>query len=90
MQVAHAQDHVTHAFLGAKESRAVGISDDPAFFQILSSTLYKDQKLAVVRETLCNAWDAHIEAGKTDLPIEITIDDEELRIRDYATASLTS
>ena len=83
MQVAHAQDHVTHAFLGAKESRAVGISDDPAFFQILSSTLYKNQKLAVVRETLCNAWDAHIEAGKTDTPIQITITDEEMIIRDF-------
>ncbi len=83
MQVAHAQDHITHAFLGAKQSRAVGISDDPAFFQILSSTLYKDQKLAVVRETLCNAWDAHIEAGKIDTPIEITIDEEEMVIRDF-------
>lgn len=83
MQVAHAQDHVTHAFLGAKQSRAVGISDDPAFFQILSSTLYQNQKLAVVRETLCNAWDAHIEAGKIDTPIEITIDEEEMFIRDF-------
>ena len=82
MQVSHAQDHVTHAFLGAKESRAVGISDDPAFFQILSSTLYQNQKLAVIRETLCNAWDAHIEAGKTDVPIEITLDDDALVIRD--------
>lgn len=84
MRVSNPNETVTHAILGGQEARQFGISDDPAFFQILSSTLYTDQPLAVVRETLCNAWDAHIEAGKTDVPIQISIDgDSNLVIRDF-------
>lgn len=84
MQVSSPDDTVTHAILGGGEARQFGISDDPAFFQILSSTLYTNQPLAVVRETLCNAWDEHIGMGKTDVPIEISFDeDNNLIIRDF-------
>ena len=83
MQVNQVTDHVTHAVIGGKKSAGFSISDSAEFFQILSSTLYTNQKLAVVREVLCNAWDAHIEAGCTDRPIEITLDDNSLIVRDY-------
>lgn len=45
--------------------------------------MYSDQILAVVREVLCNAWDAHIAAGITDKPVEVTLTKEELTVKDY-------
>lgn len=83
MLVAHANDHITHAVIGGKKSIDFGISDDPAFFQILSSALYKDPMLAMVRETICNAWDAHIDSGRTNQPIIVTLDDDYLIIKDF-------
>lgn len=84
MQVADSTELTTSATLGAQDAMAFGISEDPAFFQILSANLYSNQKLAMVRETLCNSWDAHIEGNKTDIPIHVTIDkDGFLIFRDY-------
>ncbi len=83
MKVSHAHDHVTHAVIGGQGPMEFGISNSPEFFHILSSTLYSDQILAVVREVLCNAWDAHIEAGKEDLPIEITLGNGQLIVQDF-------
>lgn len=83
MEVTHVRDHVTHAVIAPTKQVDFTISDSAEFFHILSSTLYKNQKLAVVREVLCNAWDAHIEAGCTDKPIKITLDKNKLSIRDY-------
>lgn len=83
MQVATQSDFVTHAVLGGSDNISFGISDDPAFFQILSQSLYKDPLLAMVRETICNAWDSHIDSGRTDRPLTITLDKEKLVIRDY-------
>ena len=85
MQVAHQNDHITHAIIGGAETIEFGISSSAEFFNILSSTLYKDQILAVVRETLCNAWDAHIEAGVTHLPVQITLTEDKFIIRDFGT-----
>ena len=83
MQVNQIQDHVSHAILGGNESIAFGMSDSAEFFAILYKTLYSDQILAVVRETLCNAWDAHIEFGCTDIPLDVSLIADELVIRDY-------
>ena len=83
MQVTHVQDHVSHVVIGGGKTQDFGISESAEFFNILSSTLYKDQILAVVRETLCNAWDAHIEAGITNTPIQISIANNQLIIRDF-------
>lgn len=83
MLVAHASDHTTHVIIGGKKSIDFGISDDPAFFQILSSALYKDPMLAMVRETICNAWDAHIDSGRTNQPIIVTLDNDYLIIKDF-------
>ena len=83
MQVAHHNDHITHAVIGGKQAIEFGISNSAEFFNILSSTLYKDQILAVVREVLCNAWDAHIEAGCTDRPVQVTLTQNEFIIKDF-------
>lgn len=82
MQVNHSSDHVTHAVVGIQKAEELQISNSAEFFHILSSTLYSDKPLAVIREVLCNAWDAHIEAGRTDLPVEVEITNEVLKISD--------
>lgn len=83
MRVTQISDRTTHAVIGGDESIEMGMSDSAEFFSILYKSLYSDQILAVVRETLCNGWDAHIEAGQTDKPLDVTLTDEELIIRDY-------
>lgn len=85
MQVTHVQDHVTHAVIGGKQAREAQISNSAEFFNVLSNTLYSDKTLAVVREVMCNAWDIHIETKKTDIPVEITLVDNKLTIRDFGT-----
>jgi len=53
---------------------------------ILRDQLYSNKILAVVREYTTNAIDAHIEAGKPDIPIQITTPnsfDPVLKIRDF-------
>lgn len=84
MQVADSTQLATSATLGGGKTIDFGITDDPAFFQILSANLYSNQKLAVVREVLCNLWDAHIDAGITDISglVRITKDNK-LVFRDY-------
>ena len=83
MRVATETDHISHAVLSKNTAQNFGISDDPAFFQILSQSLYKDPMLAMVREVICNAWDAHIDAGKSDTPIKITLDDNYFTVEDF-------
>lgn len=83
MEVSQPQDQITHAVIGGGKTIDFGISNSAEFFDILSRTLYTDQILAVVREVLCNAWDAHITAGCTDKAIEITLDNQHLVVRDH-------
>lgn len=57
-------------------------------FQILSANLYSDRALAIVRELLCNAWDAHVLAGTTDKPIDVRLPstfNNYFVVRDYGT-----
>ena len=42
-------------------------------FSILSSSLYSDKVLAVIRELSCNAYDGHVAAGNSDVPFEIKL-----------------
>ena len=83
MRVAHRDDYDTHAVIGGKGVQEFGIAQTAEFFTVLSNTLYSNKPLAVIREVLCNAWDAHIVAGKTDVPVIITIDEDRLSIRDH-------
>lgn len=55
-------------------------------FTVLSDTIYKDKIGSIVRELSCNAFDAHIEAGKSDMPFDIHLPDAfepYFSIRDY-------
>jgi hypothetical protein len=83
MQVSQINDHVTHAVIGGSKAINFGISDDAELMNVLSKALYTDQQLAVIRETMCNAWDAHIEAGISDTAFWVTLDNKELIVRDF-------
>lgn len=83
MQVTHLEESDNHVIIGGGKSRAFSISTSPEFIEVLSSSLYSDKALAVVREVMCNAWDAHISAGITDKHIEVHISNNKLVIRDY-------
>ena len=40
-------------------------------FKILSDGLYSDKVQAVIRELSCNAYDAHVAVGKSEIPFEL-------------------
>ncbi len=57
-------------------------------FDILSNGLYNDKIRAVIRELSCNAYDAHIAAGKPTTPFEIHLPTQwepHFSIKDYGT-----
>jgi hypothetical protein len=74
----------SHEFVEYKS----GVSAEglPFLLNILRNQIYSDKILAVVREYLCNALDAHVEAGCPDRPVEITLPTTfhpTLHIRDF-------
>ncbi len=81
MEVTNVKDHVTNATVGYEKVEEMGIDHSPEFFHILSSSLYKHQTLAMVREVLSNAVDAHTDAQVTE-PVEVTVDDEYFTVVD--------
>jgi len=85
MQVSNAKDLANSATIGnVGEAIEFGITSDASFMHMLSATLYSNPNLAIIREPLCNAWDAHIDAGKTDTHIKVWIDEyNELHIQDF-------
>jgi hypothetical protein len=83
MQVSQVADTVTHAVIGKAKTQDFGINADAAMMNILSNALYSHKNLAVVREVLCNAWDEHIKADITDRPVEVTIAQGKMTIRDF-------
>lgn len=84
MQVSNNTQIAESVTIGARPAKAVTMVQDAAFFQMMSSNLYSNEKLAVVREILCNAWDAHIESGNTGTPIEVTFTkDNDFIVADY-------
>lgn len=85
MQVAVFEAEASSAALGAQEALEVTMTSDASFMTMMFSNLYTNQVLAAIREPICNAWDAMIDAGKADEYIDITYDREtgDLSIRDY-------
>lgn len=56
---------------------------------LLSSNLYSDPEQSFIREIVSNAWDSHVEAGTTDVPVIIRFKYDgngwEVTIRDFGT-----
>lgn len=55
---------------------------------LLSSNLYSDPEQSFIREIVSNAWDSHVEANTTDIPIIIKFDKSNygsITIRDFGT-----
>ena len=82
MQVGVGKENVTCGIVGGQANIDFSISNSPEFFEILSNSLYKDPLYAMIREVLCNAWDAHI-ASNVDKPISVSITNNCLIIRDF-------
>jgi hypothetical protein len=73
---------------GVASERAFSIKTTAKAFDILSSGLYTDPKLAIVRELSCNAWDAHVAAGNADQAFEIHLPNSLepwFHVRDFGT-----
>lgn len=83
MQVTNVNDKITHAIIGQQTSHALGLAQTAEFFHVLSNALYSDKILAVIREIVCNAWDAHIDSERTDIPVKITMTSNKLTIQDF-------
>lgn len=69
-----------------EDTKAFTITSNSKSFRILSDNLYSDKIKAIIRELSCNAYDAHISAGKADEPFEVTLpnrQDPTFTIRDY-------
>lgn len=68
--------------------RTFTINANDVAFGVLSSGLYNDKIRAIIRELACNAWDAHVMAGKKDVPFDIHLPTDLepfFRITDYGT-----
>lgn len=54
---------------------------------LLSSNLYSNPEQSFIREIVSNAWDSHMEAGTTNTPVIIKVDEHNnnITIRDYGT-----
>jgi len=81
--------HTNHANIergGVQAESAFTIKTNALSFSILSSGLYTDPEMAIVRELSCNAYDAHVAANNQDTPFEIHLPNELepfLSIKDY-------
>ena len=51
----------------------IKIESSAMMYDILSSGIYKDKILAVIREYICNAYDAHVSVGKCDTPFKVRL-----------------
>jgi len=70
------------------EAQDFKIQTSAKAFEILSSGLYNDKIQAVIRELCCNAYDAHVAAGKKDVPFEVHLPntlEPFLAVKDYGT-----
>lgn len=73
---------------GEIEESYFGIDDKDLryIFTILRNGVYSNKALAIIREYMTNAQDAHVEIGKPDLPIKVTLPttlDPRWRVRDF-------
>lgn len=86
MRTGTAERQIESTFKGRKTNFTIHRSAKA--FQILSSNLYTDKPLAILRELSCNALDAHRDANNKGTPFKITLPtslNPSLEIRDYGT-----
>lgn len=83
MEVVSHSDHDTHSIMGGGKRHAATINANSGLITTLSTSLYSDNFLATVRETICNGWDAHKVSGRKHIPLEINIDPTTLTIKDF-------
>lgn len=83
---------ITEQDLGVVEKVGIGsqsnfgIAATAHAFNILSNSLYSNKPLALVRELVCNAWDAHEEKGNLDQPFDVHFPNSlepHFSVRDY-------
>lgn len=71
----------------AESKFGISNSEDLVYiFDILRNKLYSDKITAVIREYSTNAMDSHVESGKPDTPIELTLPtafSPEFKVRDF-------
>ena len=73
---------------GTFKERGFGIANNAQAFDILSSKIYTDVPLAIVRELSTNASDSHTDAGCPNKPFDVHLPnalEPWLTIRDYGT-----
>ena len=71
---------------GIISENTFGIADMGFILHLLRNKIYSDIKKAICQEYACNARDAHREAGKAEVPIEITLPtfiEPNFRVRDF-------
>lgn len=56
---------------GVTETSSFSIAMNSKAFRVLSDTLYQNKIGSIVREISCNAYDAHVMAGKPEVPFVI-------------------
>lgn len=57
-------------------------------FDLLINKLYKDKPQSIIRELVSNAWDAHVDAKTTHIPVQVTLpsyEESSLIIKDFGT-----
>lgn len=80
--------HTTIERIGVHSESTFTIKTNALSFSILSSGLYTDPEMAIIRELSCNAYDAHLAANNEKTPFEIHLPNELepfLSIKDYGT-----
>lgn len=78
----------SNAISNIDDRHAFTIKANAKAFKLLSSNLYSNKPLAILREVGCNALDSHKEAGKSDVPFKLVLPSDMhpwLEIIDYGT-----
>ena len=72
--------------MGDLVEKKFGIIENEKMYRILSSKIYTNKIAAPIRELCCNAYDAHVEAGKKDVPFRVhvpTFDESYFEVQDF-------
>lgn len=60
---------------GAERSGTFGIANNGKAFKVLSDSIYQDKIGSMIRETVCNGLDSHIQNGNPDVPVQVHMPD---------------